>query len=111
MSVLALWPGRRLVGFPRTLQISENNPNDSLDAVSSLVMQKWEYQIFASHLDPADLIVIMDRNGSEGWELVTVVPITDYQPLELIEPEVATEEPAEVVQLEAFRYIFKRPKG
>jgi hypothetical protein len=75
------------------------------------VMQKWEYQIFASHLDPADLIVILDKNGSEGWELVAVVAVTDYQPLELIEPEVQEEEAAEVVQLEAFRYIFKRPVG
>jgi hypothetical protein len=72
-------------------------------------MQKWEYKIFASHLDPADLVVIMDESGAEGWELVSVVAVTDYHPLNLIEPEVDSEEANEVVQLQAFRYIFKRP--
>lgn len=71
-------------------------------------MQKWEYKIFASHLDPADLVVIMDESGAEGWELVSVVAVTDYHPLNLIEPEVDSEEANEVVQLQAFRYIFKR---
>jgi hypothetical protein len=42
-------------------------------------------------------------------ELVPVVAITGYQPPELIEPEVTAEEAAEVVPLEAFRYILKRP--
>jgi hypothetical protein len=72
-------------------------------------MQKWEYRIFASHLDPAELVVIMNESGKEGWELVTVVAVTDAHPLELIEPEVDEEEAEEVVQVEAFRYIFKRP--
>ena len=51
-------------------------------------MQKWEYRIFASHLDPAELVVILNESGNEGWELVTVVAVTDYHPLDLIEPEV-----------------------
>jgi len=72
-------------------------------------MQKWEYRIFASHLDPAELVIIMNESGNEGWELVTVVAVTDYQPLDLIEPDVESEDAGEVVQLEAFRYIFKRP--
>lgn len=74
------------------------------------VMPKWEYRIFASHLDPAELVVILDESGEDGWELVAVVPITDYQPLALIEPEVAAEaeDANEIVPLEAFRYIFKR---
>ena len=33
----------------------------------------------------------------------------DYQPLDLIEPGVEPKEESEVVELEAFRYIFKRP--
>lgn len=74
-------------------------------------MQKWEYRIFASHLDPAELVVIMNESGREGWELVTVVAVTDYHPIDLIEPdvEVEAEDAEEIVQLEAFRYIFKRP--
>jgi hypothetical protein len=84
-------------------------------------MQKWEYRVFASHLDPAELVVVLDQSGLEGWELVTIAPITDYHPRELIEPFAARQEPAailagleaeeggEVVALEAFRYIFKRP--
>jgi hypothetical protein len=72
-------------------------------------MQKWEYRIFASHLDPAELVVIMNESGSEGWELVTVVAVTDYHPLDLIEPEAEAGDAGEMVQLEAFRYIFKRP--
>ncbi len=75
-----------------------------------IVMQKWEYRIFASHLDPAELVVIMNDSGKDGWELVTVVAVTDYHPLDLIEPEVDAEddEAKEIVQVEAFRYIFKR---
>jgi hypothetical protein len=74
-------------------------------------MQKWEYRIFASHLDPAELVVIMNESGAEGWELVAVVAVTDYQPLDLIEPEAAADPEAagKIVPLEAFRYIFKRP--
>ena len=71
-------------------------------------MQKWEYRIFASHLDPADVVMVMNESGKEGWELVSVVAVTDYHPLELIEPEVEAERADEVVQLDAFRYIFKR---
>jgi len=48
-------------------------------------MQKWKYRIFASHLDPAELVVIMNESGDEGWELVAVVAVTDHQPIELIE--------------------------
>ena len=77
-------------------------------------MQKWEYKVFASHLDPAELVVLLDKSGLEGWELVTIAPVTDYQPLELVEPaatmqERTADEEGEVVALEAFRYIFKRP--
>ena len=72
-------------------------------------MQKWEYRIFASHLDPVDLVVILDESGKEGWELVSVVAVTDYHPRELIEPDGDAEEAEEIVQVEAFRYIFKRP--
>ena len=75
-------------------------------------MQKWEYRIFASHLDPAELVVIMNESGADGWELVAVVAVTDYQPLDLIEPEAAaagSDRADEIVPLEAFRYIFKRP--
>ena len=73
-------------------------------------MQKWEYRIFASHLDPAELVIIMNESGQDGWELVTVVAVTDYHPLGLIEPEVDAEadEAREIVPLDAFRYIFKR---
>ena len=84
-------------------------------------MQKWEYKIVASHLDPAELVLLLDKSGLEGWELVTIAPVTDYHMPELIEPTVtAKKEPAglpdsdapegeEVVALEAFRYVFKRP--
>jgi hypothetical protein len=74
-------------------------------------MQKWEYRIFASHLDPAELVVIMNESGADGWELVAVIAVTDYQPLALIEPEAVAppEKAKEIVPLEAFRYIFKRP--
>jgi hypothetical protein len=74
-----------------------------------VVMQKWEYRIFASHLDPAELVIILNDSGKDGWELVTVVAITDYQPLDLIEPGGESKDESEVVELEAFRYIFKRP--
>jgi hypothetical protein len=77
-------------------------------------MQKWEYKVFASHLDPAELVLLLDKSGLEGWELVTIAPVTDYQPIELVEPaatmqERTADEEGEVVALEAFRYIFKRP--
>ena len=82
-------------------------------------MQKWEYKVFASHLDPAELVLILDESGLEGWELVAIAPVTDYHPPELLEhpatmPELAVPLPAldpheEVVPVQAFRYIFKRP--
>jgi hypothetical protein len=77
-------------------------------------MQKWEYKIFASHLDPAELVVLLDQSGREGWELITLVSVTDDLPLEVIEPAAAAQAPntpegAEVVTFQAFRYIFKRP--
>jgi hypothetical protein len=73
-------------------------------------MQTWEYRIFASHLDPAELVVIMNDSGKEGWELVAVVGVTDYQPVDLIDPEikVKSKKTGKIVRLEAFRYIFKR---
>ena len=78
-------------------------------------MQKWEYRVFASHLDPAELVVILDESGREGWELVALARVTDYYPPHLIQPAVtapvldADEVEEEVVPVEAFRYIFKRP--
>jgi hypothetical protein len=77
-------------------------------------MEKWEYKVFASHLDPAELVVLLDQSGREGWELVTVVAITDHLPLEVIKPtapaqEPNTEEIAEIIPMRAFRYVFKRP--
>ena len=74
-------------------------------------MQNWEYRIFASHLDPAELVVIMNESGADGWELVAVVAVTDYQPLDLIEPDAPLESDRakEIVPVEAFRYIFERP--
>jgi hypothetical protein len=78
-------------------------------------VQNWEYQVFASHLDPAELVVILNKSGSEGWELVALAPVTDYYPPHLIEPE-DTEPSSDVVEspesipVETFRYIFKRPR-
>jgi len=77
-------------------------------------MQKWEYKVFASHLDPAELVIILDQSGREGWELVTIAPVTDYHPRELVEPTatvpgIDAPEAEEVIPVEAFRYIFKRP--
>ncbi len=77
-------------------------------------MQQWEYKVFASHLDPAELVIILNQSGREGWELVTLAPVTDYHPPELIEPTATrpgleAEEAEEVIPVEAFRYIFKRP--
>jgi hypothetical protein len=82
-------------------------------------MQKWEYKVFASHVDPAELVVILDESGREGWELVTIAPVTDYHPPELLQhaaivgaaplPDLDADEVEDVVPVEAFRYIFKRP--
>lgn len=79
-----------------------------------LFMQKWEYQVYASHLDPAELVIILNDSGREGWELVTLAPVTDYYPPELIEPTATVPgldagEAEEVIPVAAFRYIFKRP--
>ena len=76
-------------------------------------MQKWEYKVFASHLDPAELVVLLDESGREGWELVTLVAVIDHLPREVIEPIAAAQalnagEVAEMVPMQAFRYIFKR---
>ena len=49
-------------------------------------MQKWEYRVFASHLDPAELVVILNESGHEGWELVALARVTDYYPPHLIQP-------------------------
>jgi len=84
-------------------------------------MQKWKYKVFASHLDPAELVVILDESGLEGWELVAIAPVTDYHPPELLDPagirqkraaplpDLDADEVEEVVPVEAFRYVFKRP--
>ena len=77
-------------------------------------MQKWEYKVFASHLDPAELVLILNESGCEGWELVALTAVVDYQPVEVVDPVVLTQpateaEAEEFVPIEAFRYIFKRP--
>ena len=78
-------------------------------------MQKWEYRVFASHLDPAELVVILNESGQEGWELVALARVTDYYPPHLIQPQATAlipdeeEVEEEVVPVEAFRYVFKRP--
>jgi hypothetical protein len=77
-------------------------------------MQNWEYKVFASHLDPAELVLLLDESGKQGWELVTLVGVIDDLPVGTIEPaaaavELDSDEPPEVIQTQAFRYIFKRP--
>jgi hypothetical protein len=77
-------------------------------------MQNWEYKVFASHLDPAELVLLLDESGRQGWELVTLVSIVDDLPVEAVEPaaaapELESDEEPEVIQMQAFRYIFKRP--
>jgi hypothetical protein len=77
-------------------------------------MQKWEYSVFASHLDPAEVVDLLDSSGSQGWELVALVAVTDYHPSEVVKlmdplplPEAADSE--ELIPVNAFRYVFKRP--
>ena len=77
-------------------------------------MQKWEYKIFASHLDPAELVVVLNDAGQEGWELIALAAVLDYHPPEVLDPIVASEGPGtetdgDLVPVEAFRYLFKRP--
>lgn len=77
-------------------------------------MQSFEYKVFASHLDPAELVVLLNESGSEGWELVTVVPITDRLPADVVEPLASDQVPnpeeiSELIPMQAFRYVFKRP--
>jgi hypothetical protein len=77
-------------------------------------MPNWEYKVFASHLDPAELVVLLDESGREGWELVTLVAVTDQLPFEVVEPAALAEagdidEAEKVIPIQAFRYIFKRP--
>ena len=76
-------------------------------------MHKWEYKVFASHLDPAELVLILDESGREGWELVALAAVVDEHPLKVLDPAAATEastvDEAEIVTTQAFRYIFKRP--
>jgi hypothetical protein len=76
-------------------------------------MQKWEYKVFASHLDPAELVLLLNESGREGWELVTLVAVIDQLPLAVVEPTadaqaLNTDELAEVAPMQAFRYLFKR---
>ncbi len=77
-------------------------------------MQKWEYSVFASHLDPAELIVLLNKSGSEGWELVALVAVTDYHPPEVVElmaplPVPGAADVEDLIPVAAFRYVFKRP--
>ena len=53
-------------------------------------MQKWEYKVFSSHLDPAELVVVLDSSGREGWELVTLVAVANKPPFEVIKPVTIT---------------------
>jgi phosphoribosylcarboxyaminoimidazole (NCAIR) mutase len=85
-----------------------------LSAMLDTTMQRWEYSVFASHLDPAELVVLLNNFGSEGWELVTMVAVTEHHLPEVVElmPSVPTPEPVDVEELipvDAFRYILKRP--
>jgi hypothetical protein len=77
-------------------------------------MQKWEYKVFASHLDPAELVLILDESGRDGWELVAIAAVVEYTPIAVIDTEAAPQVPKgdqaeDVVPTEVFRYIFKRP--
>ena len=77
-------------------------------------MQKWEYKVFSSHLDPAELVFVLDTSGREGWELVTLVAVANQPPFEVIKPVATTkaskkDKAAEVVPMQTFRYLFKRP--
>jgi hypothetical protein len=77
-------------------------------------MQKWEYKVFSSHLDPSELVVVLDSSGREGWELVTLVAVANQPPFEVMKPVTASKAPkrdkaAEVVPVQTFRYLFKRP--
>ena len=75
-------------------------------------MQKWEYKVFASHLDPAELVFLLNESGGQGWELVTLVAVVDDLPVAVLEPAAQAsnlDEVADVVAMQAFRYIFKRP--
>ena len=77
-------------------------------------MQKWEYKVFSSHLDPAELVVVLDSSGREGWELVTLVAVDNKPPFEVITPVVTTkaskkDKAAKVIPMQTFRYLFKRP--
>ena len=79
-----------------------------------VLMQKWEYKVFSSHLDPAELVVILDHSGREGWELITLVAVANQRPFEVIKPLAIVkvrkkDKVAEVVPKQTFRYIFKRP--
>src|SRR3954454_298407 len=86
----------------------------SLSVPCWISMPIWEYKVFASHLDPAELVVLLDESGRQGWELVTLVAVADELPLNVLEPATVnqaldTDEVREVVPVQSFRYIFKRP--
>jgi hypothetical protein len=75
-------------------------------------MQNWEYKVFASHLDPAELVFLLNESGRQGWELVTLVAVVDDLPVAVLEPDAQAldrDEVADTVAMQAFRYIFKRP--
>jgi hypothetical protein len=77
-------------------------------------MQTWEYKVFASHLDPAELVILLNESGMDGWELVALVAVTDQLPVALLESDsiaqaIDPDEVEDIVSLQAFRYIFKRP--
>jgi hypothetical protein len=74
-------------------------------------MQMWEYKVFSSHLDPTELVVVLDSSGREGWELVTLVAVANQPPFEVIKPVVTTkaskkDKAAEVIPMQTFRYHF-----
>ena len=112
LAAILLWLRRRHRHWHCDEAIRADKPDNSVPCW--IPMQKWEYKVFASHLDPAELVVLLDESGSEGWELVTLVAVIDHLPLEVIEPAAAaqaldTDEGAEVVPMQTFRYLFKRP--
>jgi hypothetical protein len=79
-------------------------------------MQKWEYKVFSSHLDPAELVLVLDTSGREGWELVTLVAVANQLPFEVIKPVTTTKaskkaKAGEAVPVQTFRYLFKRAVG
>lgn len=72
-------------------------------------MQRWEYQIVTTKGDYVGSPEkgLLNRLGSEGWELVSVVGV--FEPM-WVEPGLETSAKAAVLRTrEKFIYFFKRP--